>query len=487
MMRRFSCAAFALLSACSSSATQPPEDDGPAVAAAQQLLAPSVRRLSVAELSAAASTLIGIEIDLGPSLPPDARQFDFSRSLSQSVDATTLKQIDEAARLAATLLPTQTNSDPTALVTALARRAFRRAPTAEEVAGLKAVYDAGAEGGSAREGAELLVRALLGSPALLYETALDSELSGDELASQLSWLVAGRPPDEELSRAAAAGELRSGGVRRWQARRLLQNPRARFLYRRFVEEWLGLNRLRSLAKSSALVDNFPALRETMLDQTEAAIDDAFITANGSLQALFASGYGAPQRDGLLQHESFLSTFSHEDGSAPVLRGKAVLERLLCRKLVPPSELGIDLVLPAPDPNATTRERFDQHAARPGCAACHEQIDGVGFTFENFDAIGGLRTEEAGKPVDSSGHLSLDGVDLQLADSVALSRAIASSQELEECAARQLVRFAAGTKADAVEEDFVRATRGLPDADRTSILGLLLTYVQGDWFAKRSTP
>jgi hypothetical protein len=457
------------------------------VAAAQQLLAPSIRRLSVAELSAAASTLIGIEIDLAPLLPPDARQNDFSRSLTQSVDATTLKQLDDAARTIATLLPSQPSVDPTQLVTTLATRAYGRAPTPQELTDLKAVFDAGADGGTLRDGTELVLRALLGSPALLYETALNAELSADELASHLAWLVSGRPPDTELSRAAAAGELRDGASRRHQALRLLQNPSSRFLYRRFVEEWLGLNRLRSLAKSRDVAADFATLRETLLSDTEAAIDNAFVTSGGSLHELFANGYAAPNRDGLLQHESFLATFAHEDSSAPVLRGKAVLERILCRKLVEPSELGIDLVLPPPNPQATTRERFAEHAARPDCRGCHDDLDGVGFTFETFDAVGRYRTEEAGKPVDSSGHVQLDGQALELADSVELSRAIASSKELELCAARQLVRFASGTSAAAVEDDFVQATRELPDAERTSVVGLLLAYVQGDWFAKRSSP
>lgn len=477
-----------ILGACSSStsSTPPHESAGPPIAAAQQLLAPSVRRLSVAELSAAASELVQGDVDLASALPPDARQNDFSRSLTQSVDATTLKQLDDAARAIAAKLPLPPNVDGNELVKTLASRAFRRAPSDAEVADLKALFDAGANGATPRDGAELVVRALFGSPELLYETALDAALSSDELASHLAWLVAGLPPDAELRRAASAGELRSGPARRYQALRLLRNSQARFLYRRFIEEWLGLNRLRTLAKANSIVADFPSLRQTMLSETEAFIDDAFITTSGSLRQLFASGYAAPSRDGLLQQESFLATFAHEDSSAPILRGKAVLERLLCRKLVEPSELGIDLVLPQPDPTATTRERFAQHAERTDCIGCHKPIDGIGFTFENFDAIGAFRSEEAGKPIDSSGYVTLDGVELTLANSVDLSRALAASQELQVCAARQLVRFASGTQSSAVEDDFVQATRQLPDADRTTLIGLLLAYVEGDWFAKRST-
>lgn len=516
------------LVACSTPST--PGDEQPA-ATSSQLLAPSLRRLSVAELSEVASSLVGAPVELAASLPPDARQHDFSRSLTQSVDVLTLKQLNEAARSAADRLDLAATGGPpcaasapagdvsckAALVTHLASRAFRRAPTAAELANLGSVFDAGAAGGGFRDGAALVVRALLGSPSLLYETAFGSAASGgasllsdEELAEHLAWLVGGMPPDTELERAALAGELRAGTRRRSQALRLLRNPNARSLYRRFVEEWLGLNRLRSLAKSSAVSPDFTELRGPMLAETEALVDDALTSTGGSLSQLFAGGYSlvpaqladlygiaAPApgarvsltklgRFGLLQQASFLATYAHEDESAPVLRGKAVLERLLCRQLPKPAELGIDLVLPPPDPAATTRERFARHAESARCAGCHEALDGAGFTFENFDAVGRARASESGKPIDTSGHLWLDGQERALADSAELAVALAGSEELAVCTARQLVRFAAAREATAVEDDFVQATRGLPDGERRSIVGLLLAYVAGDWFAWRAT-
>ncbi|MES1182576.1 MAG: DUF1588 domain-containing protein [Myxococcales bacterium] len=519
------------LAACSASG---PEEQPAAHAStrAAQLLAPSLRRLSVAELSAAASSLVGKDVDLAKALPADARQHDFSRSLTQSVDALTLKQLVAATRDVAERLELTSPTLPACardaladdqacqaqLLTSLATEAFRRAPNEGELSSLHAIFEIGAAGASFRDGAVLVVRALLGSPELLYETALGLttdgarvSLNGDELASQLSWLVGGAPPDAELRRAASEGELRLGPERRRQALRLLQNSAARSLYRRFVEEWLGLTRLRSLAKASSVAPDFMELREPMLHETESVIDDAFVTTGGAFQQLFAGGYsivpselsglygiaatGADQRVslgklgrvGLLQQASFLATFAHEDESAPVLRGKAVLERLLCRQLPKPGELGIELVLPPPNPDATTRERFALHAQQPRCAACHELLDGVGFTFENFDAVGRGRASEAGKPVDTTGHLLLDGQDLPLRDSAELSLALAGSQELAECAARQVVRFAAGLDATAVEDDFVRATRSLAEPERGSIVGLFLAFVEGDWFAWRARP
>lgn len=519
--------ALCALSACSSGQAE----DTPAPTATH-LLPKSVRRLSVAELSVAATRLVGAPVDLAPALPPDARQRDFSRSLTQSVDAVTLKQLDGAARIAGdhfnfadpTLPPcaatTAADNVPCTdlLLTELAARAFRRAPSESELASLRVVFEAGASTGSIRDGVSLAIRALLGSPELLYDTALGadatdgaaaSRLSDDELSSQLAWLVSGTLPDIELRRAAEAGELRSGAHRYSQAQRILRRGDAQPLYRRFVEEWLGLHRLGTLAKANSVAQNFADLRGAMLRETEDVIDDVMSQTGGSLQQLFAGGYsivpaelsqlygiatpaagarislGKLGRVGLLQQASFLSVFAHEDESAPVLRGKAVLERLLCETLPRPQDFGIDLVLPPPDPKATTRERFAEHSTKAACASCHVKIDGIGFSFENFDAVGRLRNVEQDKPIDSSGHLELDDREMMVTDSAALARALAGSADLSKCLARQVVRFAHGGDAPEVEDDFIAGTRGLPSAERDSIAGLVLAYVQSDWFAWRS--
>lgn len=485
----------------------------------------------MSEISAAARTLTGRDVDWTTVLPPDARQHDFSRNVDQSVDALTLKQLDAAARtltdqldLAMTAFPgcasTATADDVVCrdeVVAMLAERAFRRPPSTAELTRLQTVFTTGAAGASFRDGVALLARALLGSPNLLYDRGLgvakdgDFQLSDDELESQLAWLFSGAPPDRELSIAARRGELSSGAARLAQAQRLASLESSRQVYRRFVEEWLGLSGLGSLAKSSTISANFEELRGPMRQETEALIDDSFASSGGALSQLFAGGYtfvpselaelyGIQSPDptarvslaklgrvGILQQASFLATYAHEDGSAPVLRGKAVLERLLCRRVPRPGELGIDLTLPAPDPSATTRERFAGHVTQPLCASCHDSLDNVGFSFENFDAVGRFRDSEAGQAVDTSGRITIDGHEVALTDSAALSLALASSEELAACAARQVVRFATGGAEPQVEDDFVTATRGLPREQRSSLLGLLLAYVEGEWFVRRTAP
>jgi len=496
--------------------------------APEHVLEPTLRRLSTAELEATAQTLIGNGTTLAAALPPDARQSDYSRNVAQSVDSLLLGQLFDATRSATNTLDLSRAQFPSCArsalaadracaettVTALARSAFRRTPTAPEVEQLLGLFTVGAEGADFEGGIALVVRGLLGSPKFLYATTLgegapgSNRLSNEELGSELSLLISGQPPDDTLLLAASRGELVSGAARELQALRLLQQPQSRDLYLRFVQEWLGLIGLNGLAKSSQVVSDFPTLRQAMVSETSQFVGDVFSHRAGSVAALLAGRYSivpdtlagfygiqpsAPEtrvdlsglgRVGILQQASFLATFAHESESAPVLRGKAVLTRLLCLDFPKPTDLGIDIVFPAADPNATTRERYARHATDAACRGCHATLDGAGFVFENFDAAGRLRTSESGRPIDTSGSIQLDGKLVTLTDSAALSNALANSEQVRQCAARQVVRFAAGRSDVEVEQAFVDSLKTKSAERRGTFLGLFLEFVKSDWFAWR---
>jgi hypothetical protein len=139
-----------------------------------------------------------------------------------------------------------------------------------------------------------------------------------------------------------------------------------------------------------------------------AFEDLFVADRTAAAPRLRAFYGADdagllpegRRAGLLAHGSVLATYAHSDQTSPVRRGLFVRTRLLCQTFgVPPANAG---GIPEIDPDATTRERFEQHSSDPTCASCHRYIDPVGFGFERFDAMARYRTEEHGLPIDASG-------------------------------------------------------------------------------------
>jgi hypothetical protein len=142
----------------------------------------------------------------------------------------------------------------------------------------------------------------------------------------------------------------------------------------------------------------------------------------------------------------LGAYAYADQSSPVRRGLFVRRNLLCQDFPKPPPNGGKV--PAVDPNATTRERFEQHSKDPACASCHQYIDDVGFGFERFDAIGQYRDTQNGKPIDASGDMNdLDhlgaGTHAKFASLPELAGVLAASDQPKSCFARQIFRFTKG--------------------------------------------
>lgn len=493
-------------------------------------LAPAgIRRLTGAEYDRAASALLGRTVTPSHAWPAETSKNGFTRQRGQIVEPLLASALDEGAQelatqaLAAGFADEWTCAEADEACTArvvreLLNRAFRRPPTEAEMQRYLDVLAAGKREAEPGQGVALLLRALLQSPNMLYVTELGGvpkdgavQLDDQELASALSFGVAGLPPDAELLTAAQMGRLRGSAGREDQARRLLGFPDARYHYQRFVEEWLGLGELAHAHKDSTDYPQFPALQPAMLAETRSFIDHVLIEEEGSVRALLAGGFSIVPRAlaglyglasvpndgrldltslgrvGILQQASFLAAHAHETNSGPVLRGVTVLRRLLCRTLPNPSELGLEVVPPAPDPSLTTRERYGSHAQDAACANCHAAIDAVGFSFENFDALGASRSTEAGKPVDTQGSIELSSGSHALADSVDLARILADEPELWACLARQQFRFMSGLATPEAEAAFVASSESLHAEQRTSIIELALSYARNPSFSLRLAP
>jgi hypothetical protein len=147
---------------------------------------------------------------------------------------------------------------------------------------------------------------------------------------------------------------------------------------------------------------------------------------------------------LLTHAGFLARFAHTNQTSPVHRGVVIRTNVLCQQL-PPVPEDVDNTPPDPAPDATTRERFAEHTSNPECAACHVLIDGIGFGFEHYDAVGAFRTMEGTLPVDASGNLLAvsDIPEGEFDGAIELSAMLAQSEEVRRCVAQQWFNFGMG--------------------------------------------
>jgi hypothetical protein len=286
---------------------------------------------------------------------------------------------------------------------------------------------------------------------------------------------------------------------------------ARSTILRIVREWLGIDRISETAKDTNVYPDFEALRPSMTTEVESFINEVVSASQGTVgellgadwtvadQALATGFYGVSGsgrvslagtgRRGILNQGAFLSVYAHASESAPVFRGVAVLKRIACTAIPSPTDLSIDVIPPAPDPNLTTRDRFGQHVSDPVCAGCHAMIDGIGFTFENFDGMGASRNGmENGQAVDTATVVEL-GLDFDgsYANSDELALALSQSAAVRACFARHLFHAMSANSAEAVlpsEESFVTLWRADTGAESGKIIDAILAYVKSPLFAYR---
>lgn len=487
--------------------------------ASAALLPAGLRRLTAAEYDRTLLDVVGLDAEATRRWPTPPRTHGFTRDAAELVTPVFASVLHEgAAELARravserlpSLVPCAARADQACAAEFLVdfgRRAFRRPLTPDELARYLAVFDLGAAEAGFAAGVELVLTTLFESAHLLYVTELGSPSPGADLvrldpyevASFLSYSVAGAPPDRLLLDAAEQNSLDTPQKRAAQARRLLSESGARHHYRRFVTEWLGIDGITELAKDERVFSDFAALRPVLLEATHAFVDRVMITQGGSLSALLTAPFDAAAlfggavdassdpRIGLLQQPSFLTAHAAEADSAPVRRGVAVLRRVLCRDFPSPAELGIEVVPPPPDATATTRERFEAHSEDPACAQCHAHIDPVGFSFEEFDAIGLRRGTDAGRRIDTSGAVQLSGRLVPVQDSADLAHAIAGDPEARRCLARQVFRYMTGRSEPGAEATFEAIAAELPGDRRDSVLELVQAFVKSDLFVWRRLP
>jgi hypothetical protein len=191
-----------------------------------------------------------------------------------------------------------------------------------------------------------------------------------------------------------------------------------------------------------------------------------------------------QRAGILTSGSFLAMKADPEASHPVKRGDTVLRRLLCMDLeVPP---GVEVPPVAdPNPNQTTRERFEVHSKDPCATTCHNFLDPIGFAFENYDAVGAYRTTENSKPVNAAGQFTLGSGQVKFNNAVEMVKTLAKTAETQSCMVRQWLRYGLRRHEVETEDPSVKV---LQDAFKTSsfdIRELMVAVTKTRAFTHRS--
>jgi len=386
--------------------------------------------------------------------------------------------------------------------------------TAAEATGLLNVYRAGQAGSTYAAGIELVITAVLQSASFLYVTELGqggsptTRLTGEEIATHLALLFTGAPATDELMTQARSGALDSATGRELAARALLATPEARAQVQRLLLEWQGSDAVADAPKDPGLFPDWPAVRADVAAESRAIIDDVMFAGDGTLRSLLSTSkttvtpalatfYGlglSGQVDqpatprGLLLAGGLSSAHPPLNAPRPVEPGPPVRPHPPCQDLKLPTTPGLTIVVPAPDPTKTTRERFAAHSASPSCAGCHQLLDPIGFAMESFDAVGRFRTTENGKPIDTSGALVAAGdADGAFTDAAGMAALLANSKTVADCFQRQLFRFAAGRSGTEEERTFSDFVRARPSGQSGHVLELLVDYAQSESFVTRSAP
>ncbi|MBC8069715.1 MAG: DUF1592 domain-containing protein, partial [Deltaproteobacteria bacterium] len=471
--------------------------------------APTIHRLTQAQLRNTWLAVLGEPLVLPTDLPADDLLYGFSSiaaagatisglAAEQYETATylVLDQVwaDPIRRAALVGCEPAAISDPcvSEFFASFAKAAWRRPVESTEVDAMVALAEAIAtDFGDVNAGVKYGVASVLQSPNFLFRVERGVpdpdaphllRYTSWEMASRLSYLILAAPPDAELLALAEADELGSADTVEAQALRLLEDPRARPALVGFFRDFMNIAKLDALDKS---VEQFPQMSATMGVSMRAELERMFETVvfdeSGDFRELFttpktvvnedlAKVYGIPgivgpelrpytfedgsHRAGMLTSAGFLAVNSTKTQTSPTHRGRFVRIQLLCQE-VPPPPAGVDTSLPEPDPNAppkSLRERLEIHRQVAACRTCHELMDPIGFAFEGYDAIGAHReVDELGLTIDSvteiEGTAVINGVE---AGSV-----IAQLPQASECIARRFYEHAGAHVVEAGEEDAVQ--------------------------------
>ena len=435
------------------------------------------------------NTLADVSMSFGVTLLPHLRDMTVNGpyAVTGVSDSVSRRRIFSCRPTSAAEEPACANE----IIKSLAAQAFRGPVPQADLDTLKGFYEEGRKAGDFEHAIRYTLQAILASPRFVFRleevpaatrAGASYRLNDQDVASRLSFFLWGTVPDQELTKAAAAGQLRTAASLRKQVDRMIADPRSEALATRFASQWL---RLQDLDKMVPDYLQYPHYDDTLAAgfkrETELFVD-SLIRENRSLLELIDSDYtfvnervavhyGIPNvtgnefrrvpvtdvnRRGILGHGSVLALTSIADRTSPVLRGKYVMEVLLGAPppAPPPNVPGLD---ETKDTNGgrtlSVRERMEQHRKNPPCINCHRVIDPLGLALENFDVTGAWRIKDNEVGVDPVGDL-YDGTKLD--GPVGLRKALLRHKDAVLLSfTEHLMTYALGRRVEAYDMPLVR--------------------------------
>ncbi|MBC8326263.1 MAG: DUF1592 domain-containing protein [Verrucomicrobia subdivision 3 bacterium] len=450
-----------------------------------------IRRLTVPEYIATVRAATGVDIstDARHLLPPDVRADGFSNT-SYNLNVG-LKHINAYAQLAAMITKRidpkkfaarfsrsrdMTDKVMRPLVEAMGKWLLRGPLNDREIVVYRGITTTVvANGGGFDEAIGLVIEAMLQSPRFIYRIEnqkTDGPLDGYEMASRLSYLIWGAPPDAALYASAEKGELANAAKLQAHVRRMLKDPRAVDRSVQFVSEWLNLDHLANLRPDKKRFPNWtPALAADMRTETIAFFTEVAWKQNRPLADLLnaqvsfltpalarhyrmpniAAGNNLtrydladiPARGGLLTQGSVLTVGG--DGASMVTRGLFVMHDLL-RGVVKDPPPCVDTTPVPTKPGLTQRAIAAQRIANKKCGGCHSKFEPLAFGLEKYDGLGAFFEKDPhGNRLREDGQILFPSAAKSIAykTSAELMNQLAASDRVRHSLTWKLTQFALG--------------------------------------------
>jgi hypothetical protein len=398
----------------------------------------------------------------------------------------------------------------------LAERAFRRQVSDADLETPMRFFDSGFEEGGFEKGIESALASLLVNPNFLFRIETDRAsdksvvaISDTELATRLSFFVWSSIPDQELLKLASERRLSDPTVLREQVKRMLADEKSNSLVENFASQWLYLRNLESITPDLRLFPDFDDnLRQSFRLETQALFRDVLRNDQSVLNLVhsehtflnerLATHYGISgvlgselrkvslskdsHRGGVLRHGSVLMVTSYATRTSPTIRGNWILENLLGTPLPPPPPDVPNLKENSTLNVSSLRDRLAQHRENPACASCHDRMDPIGFSLENYDAVGRWREFEGSLDVDSDGMFP-NGKAIRSVDE--LEQAILDRPQMfVRTLTEKLMTFALGRAVESFDGPAVRSIESAAAKDDYRFSSIVTGIVLSDPFRYR---